>query len=614
MQLRKILVRGPEVPDAAINFDAGANVVAGASDAGKSYLLHCLDYILGGKEMRKRIRESEPYAEVFAEFIGTGGKTVSLRRQLSGGELEAFDTPIDGIDGPGVPVVSSRKGLSKATDVTAVLFPLAGIPEAMLRKNGRGEVQRLTIRTLRPVFLVDEIAVIDERSPVTGAPGFDDTAQRRMLSFMLSGKDDQGVVATEKRDIVAARFRAQLSLITSLLEPLDARLNHYPSEDDEEAIDRVEAAIADLSLTLAFASEEHSTLQIARQTASDQLLRARSQLVAIDELRTRYELLDDRYASDLERLDFIAEGTHYFDGLQQVRCPLCDQMMGADHEHLELHDGVQASAQAEAAKILGYRADLAAATSSVQDIRQLREIERDGAAAALDAATRRMRELAPTVTETPGRLERLIARRVTLETARAERAQADSLRTIQAEIEQSAKGGRASTTDWEELPATALRNLCKEVEAVLKIWEWIGEGRVEFDQKPFDIVVDGQARQAYGKGVRGVLYAAFAIALLRYCVENRRPHPGLVIIDSPLTAYKKSQSGGDVQGALDAGIEAAFWASLPTVGRGGQIIIIENKEPPLEVARALHYEMFAGVLAAPDQRIGFFPPIQTAKP
>lgn len=608
MQLREILVRGAGAPDAAIRFEAGANIVAGASDAGKSYVLHCLDYILGGAEMRKRIRESEPYAEVFAEFVGPDGRTVSLRRQLSGGELEAFDTPIDVIDGPGVPVVSSRKGLSKASDVTAVLFPLAGIPEAMLRKNGRGEVQRLTIRTLRPVFLIDEIAVIDERSPVTGAPGFDDTAQRRMLSFMLSGKDDQGVVATEKRDIVAARLRAQLGLITNLLEPLDARLKQHPSEDDDEAIDRVEAAIADLSSTLAFASDEHSTLRVTRQDASDQLHRTRSQLVAIDELLTRYALLDERYASDLERLDFIAEGVHYFDGLQEVHCPLCDQVMGAGHQHLELGD-VQASARAEAAKILGYRADLAAATSSVQDIRQLREVEREASAEALNAATRRMRELAPTMTETTGRLERLIARRVTLEAVRGDRTQADSLRTMQAEIERSAKDARTPATDWEQLPATALRDLCKEVEAVLRIWNWTGEGRVEFDQKPFDIVVDGQARQAHGKGVRGVLYAAFAIGLLRYCIDNRRPHPGLVIIDSPLTAYKKSQGGDGGQGAIDAGIEAAFWASLPTVGKGGQVIIIENKEPPPEVALALNYEKFAGILAAPNERIGFFSPI-----
>lgn len=113
-----------------------------------------------------------------------------------------------------------------------------------------------------------------------------------MLAFMLSGKDDQGIVATEKRDIVAARLRGQLGLIASLLAPLEARLQKNPSDADD-TIERVETAIADLSSTLAFASEEHAALQITRQQTSDQLHRARSQIVAIDELLARYELLDD---------------------------------------------------------------------------------------------------------------------------------------------------------------------------------------------------------------------------------------------------------------------------------------------------------------------------------
>ena len=70
-----------------------------------------------------------------------------------------------------------------------------------MRKNDRGEVQRLTIRTFMPTFLVDEISMITERSPVMGEPGYDNTARKRMFVFMLSGKDDTGVIAAEHRDI-----------------------------------------------------------------------------------------------------------------------------------------------------------------------------------------------------------------------------------------------------------------------------------------------------------------------------------------------------------------------------------------------------------------------------
>ncbi|WP_276516726.1 hypothetical protein [Bradyrhizobium ottawaense] len=41
-----------------VAFGDGANILAGASDTGKSYLVHCLDYIFGADELSKRIPES----------------------------------------------------------------------------------------------------------------------------------------------------------------------------------------------------------------------------------------------------------------------------------------------------------------------------------------------------------------------------------------------------------------------------------------------------------------------------------------------------------------------------------------------------------------------------
>jgi hypothetical protein len=110
--------------------------------------------------------------------------------------------------------------------------------------------------------------------------------------------------------------------------------------------------------------------------------------------------------------------------------------------------------------------------------------------------------------------------------------------------------------------------------------------RVEFDEKTYDIVVDGQPRNSHGKGVRAILYSAFTIGLLQYCGKKRRPHFGVVVIDSPLTSYKKKSAkairGPD--GEIPVGVEAAFWESLKHVSDDLQIIVIENKEPPDHVA------------------------------
>jgi hypothetical protein len=611
LQVRSILLRGKGVKDAIISFEDGANILAGESDTGKSYLVHCLDYIFGGDEMNKRIPEAEPYSQLFVEFQNSDQKFLTLERSLAGGDLAAHQNAIASIkEGTGDKIVSSRSGKSQAKDVTAILFEFAGIDEAKLRKNSRGEIQRLTVRTMLPVILVDEISVIDERSPVLGDSSFDTTARKRAFAYMISGKDDTGIVTAERKDIASARRSAQLGIISDLLSPLEERLEKQSATDAEHSIDKIEDAISELSNSLADHSQERESLEAQRRDAIAGQQRAESQIIAIDELLTQYKLLDERYRTDLERLDFIAEGAHFFNGLQEVRCPLCDQLMSPDHAHKASEGGesIYQSAKAEASKILAHRADLIAATESLLRRRTARESERSDSNSIIKRSDARIGDvLLPAMQLGTERLERLVTRRVELETVRSDEAQASNLRQIKEQIEKASTDSKKSSKEWEPLPSKALRNFCAEVEKILAEWNWKGEGRVEFDQSAYDIVVDGQSRRSHGKGVRAVLYAAFAIGLMRYCKANQRPHFGTVIIDSPLTSYKKGKSRGTADGPVDAGIETAFWRSLIKFGTGAQLIIIENKEPPSEVAAATHYEWFAGENGQPGERVGFIP-------
>ncbi|MDE5455243.1 hypothetical protein GWE18_20820 [Bradyrhizobium sp. CSA112] len=560
--------------------------------------------------MDKRIPEAEPYAQLFVEFQNSEKKFLTLERSLAGGDLAAHQVRIASIKGTGKKIVPSRSGKSQAKDVTAILFEFAGIGEAKLRKNNRGEVQRLTIRTMLPVILVDEISVIDERSPVLGDSSFDTTARKRAFAYMLSGKDDTGIVTVERKDIANARRNAQLGIISDLLSPIEERLQKQFAKESDESIDKIEEAIGALSESLADRSQEREDIEAGRRAAIANQRKAESQIVAIDELLTQYRLLDDRYRTDLARLDFIAEGAHFFDGLQEVKCPLCDQLMSPDHAHRasESSQSIYQAARAEAAKILAHRADLIAATESLNRRRVARETEASDSLAAIEYADSRIKEvLAPTMQVDTQRLESLINRRVELEAIRSDETQASSLRQMKDQIENATGDGKAPSKEWEPLPSKALRAFCAEVERILAEWKWKGDGRVEFDQSAYDIIVDGQSRRSHGKGVRAVLYSAFVIGLLKYCKANQRPHLGTIIIDSPLTSYKKGKSGGAPDSPIDAGIEAAFWRSLAKFGVGAQLIIIENKEPPSDVATAVHYEWFAGENAQSGERVGFIP-------
>lgn len=610
LQIRKIVLSGKGVPEASVEFGPGPNVIAGESDTGKSYLLHCLDYIFGADELKKRIPQAEPYEKLAVEFLNSAGETLSLVRSLSGGDLSAHYCPIASIGDEGEVVANRRRGLSKGPDVTAILLPFAGIPEAMLRKDNDGKTQRLTIRTFLPTLIVDEVSVIEEQSPVLGKPGFDDTARKRMFAYMLSGKDDSSVIASEKKAIVTAKLNAQVALIDDLLAPLEQRLQSNPADETEDSIEKIDQAIVHASDELEAVETERLKTMQERDAAADVRVKAETQVLAIDQLLTRYHLLTEQYTSDLNRLDFVSEGAHYFDSLQDVACPLCGQVMDEEHVHEAAQSSaeVYAAAQAEAAKILAQRNDLEDAIASLEGRREARDSERSTALATVQAAERRLSDIVqPAIANGTAQLRRFHARRLELETSRNDSEQVDTLRALKAEIQQTTGPARAKQ-QWEELPSKALLGLCKEIEAILKEWKWDGEGRVDFDEKAYDIKVDGQTRQSHGKGVRAVLYSAFVIGLLRYCQKQNLPHPGFVVIDSPLTSYKKKGTG--VAGGattVSSGVEAALWESLTRISDSIQVVIVENKEPPVEVASAVHYQWFAGDEAGSGDRVGFIP-------
>ena len=159
-----------------------------------------------------------------------------------------------------------------------------------------------------PIFVFDEATIISERSPIIG-DGFGQTANKRMFSYVLTGTDDSGIIAQERREIVQAEISAKLSLIDDLLTPIEARLEKQGSEDEEkDSAERVDDAIESLSSLLSENEDIRTGLRGERREQLAKLRRAESQLIGIEELLERYRLLDERYTSDLKRLDFIAEG------------------------------------------------------------------------------------------------------------------------------------------------------------------------------------------------------------------------------------------------------------------------------------------------------------------
>lgn len=373
MQVREVRLVGPGMVPARLRFEPGGNAVSGDSDTGKSYMLRCIDFVLGADEMTKIIDEAAGYDRVLLEFGNDKNEFLTLVRPLGGGDVLVYRQPIDAIHNGGDTVASRRRGKNTAPDISSLVLPFAGMPnEGKLRSSGEGKTTRLTIRVLLPVFLVDETAIIAERSPVLGEATFDETARKRMFSYLLTGQDDSGIIAQESRKLVQAGARARLALMEELLGQVELRLRgddeHPLAPDDlKSTIERLDASIQNLSGAVAEDREKQVHLQHERSQQLNVVQRSETQIIAIDEMLNRYRLLDERYESDLKRLDFLSEGAHFFSALEDAQCPVCGQVMSVEHRHhLDASantSGLYEAARAEAAKILGLREDLAAAVT-----------------------------------------------------------------------------------------------------------------------------------------------------------------------------------------------------------------------------------------------------------
>jgi len=144
------------------------------------------------------------------------------------------------------------------------------------------------------------------------------------------------------------------------------------------------------------------------------------------------------------------------------------------------------------------------------------------------------------------------------------------------------------------LPDSVAHDFSLRVSKLLKAWDFPGDCLVHFDKETTDFVIDGKPRGSRGKGLRAITHAAVTIALLEYCLENDMPHPGFVVLDSPLLAYFKPEGDDDRQ-LQGTNLKESFYSYLIDHHRtDSQIIIVENQHPPDSALDGLRMTVFTG--------------------
>ncbi len=559
------------------------NVISGPSDTGKTFIFQCIDFILGARKLPDELPEAQGYERVVVEISSVSdGRLYILERALRGGDITL--TLPDG----STEQLAREHSEGNKNNISYFLLQLSGLADKRIRKNARGQTQSLSFRKIAHLAAVSEEDVIRASSPVHASSGFDKTASRSAFRLLLSGDDDSAVVAVEDPKISRARVHAKTEVLQGMLDQLNDQIANQSIDEDinshRDQLDRLDTSYQAFEQMLSESGSAMANIEEQRRVLWSSLGEIQNRIDVLTGLSDRFALLAEQYQSDLRRLDAIAEAGSRLGDIGVERCPVCGALPEHhDHEHLDGSVGpdvVTESATAEAGRIRSLINDLDSTRAEVATERnELQSTQEQYQEQLADVTSAIHQELRPRAQKSAVELREAASKRQqvlrSLELLERVQALEEQIRDIQAEEVSSARQEFAS------LPSSAAEEFAQEVQARLDAWKFPELDRVTFSDTAWDVVISGQPRTSHGKGVRAVMHAAFTTGLLRYCANREKPHPGFVLIDSPLVVYREPDPG---EVTLDASVKSAFFADLASEFLEEQIILLENDEPPEEIA------------------------------
>lgn len=430
---------------------------------------------------------------------------------------------------------------------------------------------------LRHWFLLSQPAMISEDA--TAGPVANATQRIAAFHMLLTGTDDSAIelVKTSKE---LDRIAGQILGVEEALRRVRADLPEDQTKDDVAGnLDRVDTALGAMS-------SHYETRATLLRTIRSEILNNSAELHTAQQERNhslsmieRFELLNEKYRSDSERLGATWEGVAMFQALEEVPCPLCgtsaEEQLDPHHLRQDAQNSYRKALKAELEKIAALREGLTAALARErQRVEQLQHtvLEKRTKLSELEATeTARINE---TRYEFSGDPKSLALRRSELSEILAK---FDEQAQLEAQLVRLTNAKKQKKVPLSRNVGNAATEVAALAKQYLHAWGFTGIQSVTLDADACDLVLDTRARLDFGAGKRAIFLTALTIAVMEHAVGKGYPHLGFVVIDSPLKSYAdpKSNEQRDVNAST---VTDRFYAWLAKWNGPGQVVILENQE------------------------------------
>jgi len=607
--LRHLTFLGGNAP-ASVDFGPNMTLVRGPSDTGKSFIVEAIDFMLGAASL-KEIPELSDYSTALLGLELPTGETITLSRSVRGGAFGVHRSDIrEGPIPPPDELLSDRHNARNTANLSRFLLSAIELDAKVIRRNAKNETASLSFRDIAHFCVIDETKMQSEIAPALSGQHVTRTKEISTLKLLLEDDDDSSLLtdgsSRQGPNVIAAKIEA----IDGLVEERRQEVQEAGPRSD------LEARLQWLDTFVRSHGDSIAELSREREMRAREFAQNRQRVAALQNragearaLQSRLGLLLQQYSSDLERLDLIGEAGTLLGYFRVGVCVFC----GAPPEHQ--HAGVLgadadtthlgASLLAEREKTSALRNELILTLDDL--VREERDIEGELVRLEEEGASTRERLLEADRSIRPQRAELIsvLDERKSIDATLALHRQIDDLLRARAALSNSGEK-QPTTVEVARIDLPAVEEFSRLIEKRLQAWNIPLVGPVRYDRNEHDIVEGIRVRAAHGKGVRAIFHAAFTVALAEYCLSRDVPHPGFIVLDSPLVTYRPPDQPADTEDDDDIGVpEAVSSAFYRDMARfPGQVIVMENTEPPSELLADWNDVAFTKSRIG---RYGFFP-------
>lgn len=604
IRINYLEVQGNNKIPARLDFSKKLNIIYGASNTGKSYILKVLDYMLGAEKLKKDIKLARGYSKILMGFHLEGRGDFVVERNINGG-----DYLLRGDKGKDIVLKSVHSNIDSFSNF---ILEYLKWDLKKLAKNQSGETQSLTLRNIAFLSLIDEVNIQAEISPMLTSNYSANTAEKSFFRYLLTFKDDSNIVAVVDNKTFKVNKEATVKVYHEILEDINSRLINFKDDQEiENQLGKIEK-----SIQLSF-----SDIDRLKENVNGKLKEKRfflNQLNEIQDLiiqsnihKNRFNVLNEIYDSDIERLKFVEEAGFLTLLNEPEKCKNCGIEIDLLDNKFNISDGI-ASSIAEIKKIQSLKEDL---SSTIKDV----EAQLEGYSKELNSVEKSISDLDFDINKYLSDLKiqqesinNLFLQRDLLKQSLDILEQKKRYTRKLIAVEEGSKPKKHEKPNL-ELSPNDLKEFTDIVSDVLTEWEFPGNNDVVFDLKNFDLLIDEQDRVSNGKGVRALTHTAFKVATVLYCHQKNIPHPSFMVLDTPLLAYRDpiSHKAGHLEDdeilIQHNSVKEAFFRHLLKISNICQFIILENIDPPefLHQQPDVQIIQFSG--SGQHGRAGFFP-------